>query len=400
MRVYMVETLGKGGLIHYAYHLCRGLQRVGVDTTLITATDYELADMEHEFTVKPILELWDPRKRSTLPYPLRRLQRVWRGIRYVIQWLRLIVLLRRERPDVILFSEMRFAFEIFFLRWLKKMGFRLADIVHDVQAYELSRGSDAIVKESAQHRQQFNRLYSQFDALFVHDRSNRELFLQLYDIPADHVHEIVHATSELILEIPQEYSPDALRRKLAIPSDQQIVLFFGTLTKYKGVEDLLYAFPAVHRTTKAHLVIAGYPAKDINVDELQALADELGIAPAITWFLDYVPNEWVATLMELSTVVVLPYRAITQSGILQNAYACGKPVIGTRVGGLPDAIQEGKSGLLADPQSPESLAQALNHALQNPTLVIEMGNYAKHLAETRYSWLAVAGIFKGVFEKF
>jgi glycosyltransferase involved in cell wall biosynthesis len=112
-----------------------------------------------------------------------------------------------------------------------------------------------------------------------------------------------------------------------IAPGQRVVLFFGTITKYKGLEDLIRAFPAVHEATGARLVVAGFPAKDVDANALKALAAELGIAEHVAWFLDYVPIEWVATLMAISAVVVLPYRAITQSAVLHIAYACGRPVV-------------------------------------------------------------------------
>jgi glycosyltransferase involved in cell wall biosynthesis len=396
MRVCVVEASGKGGLIHYAYHLCRALQRAGVETTLITSTAYELRDLDHDFEVVELLRLWNPRSRPGGNPILRRVRRAWRGAVYVREWWRLTRYLRRARPDVTLFGEMRFAFESRFLALLRRSGLALADVVHDVQAYDTRRGSESIVRESEEHLAHYNRLYGLFSALFVHDRSNYDLFLKLYDVPAGRVHEIPLATNELVLEVAQTVTSDELRAKLGIAPGQRVVLFFGTLTKYKGVEDLIQAFPAVHQATGARLVIAGFPAKDVDPDALKALAQEAGCADQIAWFLDYVPNEWVATLMAISDVVVLPYRAITQSAVLQIAYACGRPVVVTQVGGLPDVVEEGKSGRLAPAQNPPALGEAIVSVLNDPA---GMGDYARHLAQTRYSWQVVAERMKAVFEQ-
>jgi len=193
-----------------------------------------------------------------------------------------------------------------------------------------------------------------------------------------------------MLEVEQALTPDEMRQKLGVEPGRPVVLFFGTITKYKGLEDLLQAFPAVQQQTGAKLIVAGFPAKDVDPEALRALADGLGLTPHTAWFLDYVPNEWVATLMGISDVVVLPYRAITQSAVLQIAYACGKPVVATRVGGLPDVVEEGRSGLLAEAGNPPSLAQTIIELLSAPEKIEAMGAYARTLAEQKYSWRTLA----------
>jgi len=101
--------------------------------------------------------------------------------------------------------------------------------------------------------------------------------------------------------------------------------------------------------------------------------------------------------MGISDVVVLPYRAITQSAVLQIAYACGKPVVATRVGGLPDVVEEGRSGLLAEAGNPPSLAQTIIELLSAPEKIEAMGAYARTLAEQKYSWRKLAEELRAVF---
>ena len=397
MRVYVVEITGKGGMIHYDYQLCRALQRAGVDTTLVTSTVYELHHLPHEFKVADVLRLWDPHGKKSGNKIIRFAQRALRGFQAVVGLLHLTLYLRLKKPDVVLFGAVRWAMESYFLRLMRVSGLTLADIVHDVQDFDTSKASQNLVRESQQHMKQYNTIYRQFSALFVHSQSNYDLFLKLYDVPQDKVHLIEHATSELMLETPQSSTPDEMRSRLNIAPGQPVVLFFGTLSKYKGIDELVNAFPAVQKASNARLVVAGYPAKDVDADGLKGRAAELGLN--VSWMLDYVPNDQVATLMAISDVVVYPYRAITQSGALQVAYACGKPVVVTRVGGLPDVVEDGKSGLVVPPMDSDALAKAIIAVVSDPDKARQMGARARELAETRYSWRTVAETMKPVFEQ-
>jgi glycosyltransferase involved in cell wall biosynthesis len=396
MRVYVVEASGKGGMIQYDYALCTALQRAGVDTTLVTSTAYELRDLPHEFRVIELLRLWDPRDKRPANVWLRKLRRAYYGYKYIREWLRLILFLWQDRPDVVLFGELRFAFEYYFLLLLTGCGLRLAAVVHDVRTYNRSSRSNEITDESTEHYRTYARMYRQFSALFVHEKTNYDLFLKLYDVPKERVHEI-H------LGMPDMYVPPAmtaveLREKLGVPPSRPVILFFGAITKYKGLDLLIRALPKVRQSLDAQLVVAGFPTKEIDMDELQQLAKDLGIDGSIAWFLEYVPKEWVAPLMEMCTVVVLPYRMVGQSGVLNVAYAHGKPVVCTRIGGLPDVIEDGNSGFLVPPEDPDALADAVIRVLSNPDLALRMGERARYLVQTQYSWERNAEKVKAVFE--
>jgi glycosyltransferase involved in cell wall biosynthesis len=103
--------------------------------------------------------------------------------------------------------------------------------------------------------------------------------------------------------------------------------------------------------------------------------------------------------MELASVVVYPYHSITQSGALQAAYAFGKPVVATNVGGFPEAVEDGKNGFLVPPRSPRELAIAISKIINDPLRGKEMGAYSKHLSETRFAWEPIAGTILDVYSE-
>jgi glycosyltransferase involved in cell wall biosynthesis len=88
--------------------------------------------------------------------------------------------------------------------------------------------------------------------------------------------------------------------------------------------------------------------------------------------------------------VVLPYVKTYTSGVLLAAYAAGRPVVATDTGALSEMVEVGKSGLLVPPKDTRALAQAIITLLGDTEGLESMGSYAKHLAETRYSWQRIA----------
>jgi glycosyltransferase involved in cell wall biosynthesis len=94
-------------------------------------------------------------------------------------------------------------------------------------------------------------------------------------------------------------------------------------------------------------------------EEYLTLIKELGLEQHIIVRDEYVKNEAVSLYFSSADVVVLPYVTATQSGIVQIAFGLNKPVITTNVGGLPEAVEDGKTGFIVDPESPDKLAEAI-----------------------------------------
>src|SRR5262249_14745460 len=101
---------------------------------------------------------------------------------------------------------------------------------------------------------------------------------------------------------------------------------------------------------------------------------------------EYIPLEKVNSYFLASDLVVLPYIKTSTSGVLLAAYAAGRPVIVTDTGGLSEVVVIGKSGCIVPPKDVDALEQAIMKTISDPDKMEEMGNYAKYLSETVYSW--------------
>jgi glycosyltransferase involved in cell wall biosynthesis len=138
-----------------------------------------------------------------------------------------------------------------------------------------------------------------------------------------------------------------------------VLLFFGYIRKYKGLDILIKAYPKIlSNNPKARLLIVGEFYDDPK--EYLALIKNLGIENSVKVINQFVANEDVAKYYQISDVVILPYRSATQSGILNVAYGFYKPAIVTDVGGLAEFVDEGNTGFVVKPNSPEAIADGVN----------------------------------------
>ena len=153
------------------------------------------------------------------------------------------------------------------------------------------------------------------------------------------------------------YDRASARAKLGIEADSEVVLFFGYVRRYKGLDTLLQAWPAVRaRRARATLLVAGEFYEDAA--PYRELAQKAGGEPHVRLLERYLPDDEVEAAFKASDVVVLPYRSATQSGVTHVAYALGVPVITTDVGGLAETVTPA-TGLVVPPEQPEAIAQAI-----------------------------------------
>ena len=161
-------------------------------------------------------------------------------------------------------------------------------------------------------------------------------------------------------------------------------MFFGCVEPYKGLDVLIRAFAALPADVRqqTQLLVAGTP--NMDAAPLRQLARDLGVESQMVWRLNYIAEEEVPQLFREATLVVLPYRSIDQSGVLMTAVAFGKAIVASRIGGIPDVIEDGVHGLLVKPGDSQDLAQALQNLLTNPARRRSMEEATGHLAKTGF----------------
>jgi glycosyltransferase involved in cell wall biosynthesis len=232
---------------------------------------------------------------------------------------------------------------------------------HDVLPREPRRG-----QRSAQRR-----LYERFDALVVHSKHGRERLTGELGVDPDRVHVIPHGVFAHLADVPPPPPP--------FETERPVVLCFGLMRPYKGIDVLLQAWEGIE---DAELWIAGMPRMDIA--SLRAAAP-----PNVRFVPRFITDSELPAYFRRADLVVLPYREIDQSGVLFTALAFGKPLLLSDVGGFPEIAATGAARTVPA-GDPAALREKLRELLDDPVTRAEMAERARRAAAGPYSWDTVA----------
>jgi glycosyltransferase involved in cell wall biosynthesis len=221
------------------------------------------------------------------------------------------------------------------------------------------------------------RLLQRMSAIVVHSQYGRGQLVSRLDLPQDKVHVIHHGAFEHVAAGARSPLPAPLDQV-----DEPVVLFFGLVRPYKGVNTLLDAWRGV---TGAELWVVGRPM--VEMGPLRAAAT------GRVRFVDrYVPEHEVEAYFRRADVIVLPYERterFDQSGVLATALAFGKPVVLTDIGGFPEVAATG-AGRLVPAGDADALRDAVQWLIDDPSARARLGQAAIAAARGPYSWESAA----------
>ncbi len=190
-----------------------------------------------------------------------------------------------------------------------------------------------------------------------------------------------------------EYAPDPgtdVLRRHGIDLDRPYVIFVGRITRQKGVPVLLRA--AARLDPAAQLVLCAGQA-----DTPELLAEVTGLVnglretrSGVFWIPEMLPKHDVIQLLTHATVFAIPSLYEPLGIVNLEAMACGTAVAGSRVGGIPEVVADGKTGILVPPDDPDELAVALNTLIRDPGLAEALGRAGRDRAVAEFGWAAVA----------
>lgn len=385
MRILQIETFGRGGLTHYAYNLSCALAERGHEVTLVTTAAYELEGRSLPANVRVVKVIARRKRRigGARPAFARRLARRVEAV--VDAWV-VARLARRLRPDVI-HLHCTNPISLWYLILLRRLRATLVATAHVITPHERIPLQEAI----------YRRIHDIGQLVIAHSDFDRRRLVEEFAVDPERVVVIPHGEYGFFGQGAERGDRETARRSFGLEPGEEVALFFGYIREYKGLDLLLEAWPTVEEARPgARLLVGGDPVRldPARRQELESWATRLG---AVLRF-DYVPFSEVSRYFGAADLLVMPYRHISQSGVLYLALALGVPVVATRVGALPEVLQDGDSALLVPPESPAALAEALIRVLGDAELRERLAAGGRRVAE-EHSWPAVAERTESAFDR-
>lgn len=350
----------RGGIAHFLESMNEGLRARGYRTTVVTFSrqypDF-LFPGETQFA-----EL--PAERQT---PARRLIDSINPV----SWYSVARQITSERAQVAIFQFWLPFFGPAFgviARRLKKQGIKVVAVVHNALPHERRPGDRSM-----------SRYFLQAcDSVLVLSESVEKDLLSLgIDCPTYRVeHPVYDVFGDPIERL------DA-RRLLRVGEKKPLLLFFGFIRPYKGLEVLLQAMPeVVSRLPGVRLIVAGECYHDES--GYRKLVEEQGLQEHVQLRFEYIPDDEIPILFSAADVVVQPYTSASQSGVAQIAYQFERPLIVTDVGGLAEVVPHEIAGLVVPPKDTVALTRAIIRFFEDD--LAEKLSPGVREVRKRYSW--------------
>ena len=166
---------------------------------------------------------------------------------------------------------------------------------------------------------------------------------------------------------------------------KKVLLFFGLIREYKGLDILINAMEKIKTELEDYtLLIVGECYE--NENKYTELIKKAGITDNVKCHYSFIPDNEVGKYFSAADVVVLPYKTASQSGIVQIAYHFDTPVIVSNVGGLPEIVDEGKTGYCVEPNS-NAFAKAIKAFYENDNISEMNSNISEY--KSQFSWDAM-----------
>jgi glycosyltransferase involved in cell wall biosynthesis len=277
--------------------------------------------------------------------------------------------------------------------YYKLLGKRIVFTAHNVNAGK--RDSN----DSWLNRLSLKVQYNLSDHLFVHTDGMKQQMTSEFHIPERKVSVIPFGINNTVPDTG--LSGAEAKSRLNLSSSDKVMLFFGNIAPYKGLEYLIAAFSALLEIDRSYrLLIVGRPKGPQSYwNEIRQTIANSNIDDRVIQKIEYIPDEDTELYFKAADALVLPYAQVFQSGVLFLGYNFGLPAIAADVASLKNEIVEGETGLVFKAQDPSDLANKIDEYFKSELFnnLKNTRSQIRQYANERYSWSKVAKITAAVY---
>jgi D-inositol-3-phosphate glycosyltransferase len=282
-------------------------------------------------------------------------------------------------------------FEVFdrtiLMQYYKMLGKKIALTAHNVN--QARRDS----KDSPLNRLTLKTQYRLADHIFVHTQKMKSELVEDFRVAEEKITIIPFGINNAVPHT--QLTTAEAKRRLGIKPSEGVILFFGRVRPYKGVENLLAAYEQLlTRGSDYRLIIAGEPKKESQdyLNEIQRTVSRIDGAGRVISKIEFIPDADVEKYFKAADVLALPYKEIFQSGVMFLAFSFGLPVIAADVGSFKEEIIENRTGFLCNPSDPVDFANTIEKYFESE-LYRNLEDHRQDIrdfANARHSWDVVA----------
>jgi glycosyltransferase involved in cell wall biosynthesis len=354
MKVSIVDHVGgHGGMDYYDYGLAYGLGVNKVFVNFHTCNETKIRDFDNVDTHHTFGDLW-------------KKIRIIRIILFFKGYLKSFLLAKKNKVQVVHLHFFDFTFRNLILMFFSKFySFKTIVTIHDVISFfnMSNKISEYYILKLA-------------DGIIVHNQTS------FNDLKSK------HSNLSKVSIIPHgNYLPFINKiEKPKIISQNLKILFFGQIKEVKGLEILLEALKiSVSTNRKIQLTIAGKPNKT-NFKKYNELIEELFLEDNVTTNLRHIDDSEIESFYKNSDLIVLPYKMISQSGVLLLSMSYGLPVLTSDLPAFTEIISDNKTGFIFESENSESLADKLIEIYDNRNLLPKVTQNSNVLIQEKYDW--------------
>ncbi len=311
-----------------------------------------------------------------------RATKVSRVLRYYVRLIRYATTARPKIFHILWNNKFEVFDRVLLMLYYKLLRKKIVLTVHNVNAKKRD------LNDTLLNRLTLKIQYRLADHLFVHTKKMKCELIEEFGISASAITVIPFGINNAVPNT--NLTSDEARRRLGIAEKDRVILFFGNIAPYKGLEYLVDAFRQVAtRNGSYRLIIAGNLKNcETYWNGIQEMITHDRNGGQILLKIEYIPDDETEVYFKAADLFVLPYRHIYQSGVLFLGYSFGLPVVATDVGALREEIIEGRTGFVCRPEDSVDLARAIETYFSSD-LYKDLNNRRQEIrkyALERYSW--------------